>query len=114
MVANKTFRSDLLHRLEGIRIDVPPLRARPADIVPLAEFFAAHAAARDGFPRPLLGGLVKSALCAYDWPGNVRELRNAVERAMYLSQGAPLERRHLRLDAVAVEHPTPVPPKRIR
>jgi len=113
LVANEALRSDLLRRLDGIRIDVPPLRARPADIVPLAECFAAHAAAREGAPRPLLGGHVKRALCAHDWPGNERELRNAVERAVYLSQGALLETRHFRLGDPTVECPTPLPPKPI-
>ncbi len=81
-LAEGRFREDLYYRLNVFPIDVPPLRARPDDIVPLAQAFAAE----------LVGPLVpltvtpqgERALGAYAWPGNVRELRNFVERQSLL------------------------------
>jgi DNA-binding NtrC family response regulator len=68
-----------------LRIEVPPLRARPEDIADLARHFWAHAAARVG-SHALLGADVVAAFARYDWPGNVRELQNAVAA---LAAGAP-------------------------
>jgi DNA-binding NtrC family response regulator len=83
----KTFRSDLYFRLSVIRIDVPPLRQRAADIPSLV----AHLLARLAPGRQL--GLARSesdSLCRYPWPGNVRELKNVLERALIVSQGGEL------------------------
>jgi len=77
------FRADLLDRLAFDVVTLPPLRARPEDIPPLAEHFALgmvrelERALFPGFAPPAL-----AALCGHDWPGNVRELRNAVERSV--------------------------------
>jgi DNA-binding NtrC family response regulator len=78
------FREDLYYRLNVIQIQIPPLRARAEDILPLAEHFLARSAARAG---KSLRGFSESAnklLLAYPWPGNVRELENVVERAVAL------------------------------
>jgi DNA-binding NtrC family response regulator len=77
LVAEGGFRADLYYRLNVVPIDLPPLRERLADIVPLAEHFLAPSGKR-------LSGGAASRLLAYDWPGNVRELRNLVERAAVL------------------------------
>ncbi|HSD88656.1 MAG TPA: sigma 54-interacting transcriptional regulator [Kofleriaceae bacterium] len=78
------FRQDLLFRICGFTIAIPPLRDRPIEIVPLAEHFAKIAAAEHGRPAPGIGPDARAALVSYGWPGNVRELRNAIERALVL------------------------------
>ncbi len=81
-VKEKRFREDLFYRLAVIEVGVPPLRDRPEDILPLAEFFLERAARRAH--REIAGFSEAAArrLVAYAWPGNVRELENAVERAI--------------------------------
>jgi DNA-binding NtrC family response regulator len=71
------FRQDLYFRLNGITLEIPPLRARPGAISTLAAKFLADAA---GGRAPKLGAAALSALSRHDWPGNVRELRLAVHR----------------------------------
>ena len=75
-----SFRADLLHRLGGITIEVPPLRARPEDIPLLVEHFL------DGQQSTLTMEAVR-ALRDHNWPGNVRELRHTLERARVLASG---------------------------
>ncbi|MEQ8275593.1 MAG: sigma 54-interacting transcriptional regulator [Deltaproteobacteria bacterium] len=89
-VKKGTFRKDLYFRLNQITIDVPPLRDRAADIVPLAERFIAEAA-RGRATTPQLTDNAKSKLLGHRWPGNVRELKNAIERAVLLCTGETLE-----------------------
>jgi transcriptional regulator with PAS, ATPase and Fis domain len=82
MVATGLFRSDLFYRLGGVDISVPPLRARQADIVELAEYFLErHRETR----RLELSAPVKDALRNYEWPGNVRELQRVVENILALA-----------------------------
>ena len=71
------FRSDLLYRLEVIRLDVPPLRARREDIALLAGHFWEETTRQIGGRGPLAARTI-AALTAYDWPGNVRELQNVL------------------------------------
>jgi len=78
------FRQDLLFRIGGFTIAVPPLRDRQMEIVPLAEHFARQTATEQGGAAPTLGEDARDALTAYTWPGNVRELKNAIERALVL------------------------------
>ena len=75
--AEGRFRTDLLYRLDVIRLRVPPLRDRPEDVPVLAERFWRAAAARVG-TRATLGDPVLRALAQYAWPGNVRELQNVL------------------------------------
>ncbi|MGN6108115.1 MAG: sigma 54-interacting transcriptional regulator [Kofleriaceae bacterium] len=82
------FRQDLLFRIGGFTIAVPPLRDRPSEIVPLAEFFARAAAAAYGRAAPAISSDARDALVGYGWPGNVRELENAIERALILCDDA--------------------------
>ena len=79
------FRQDLLFRIGGFTIAVPPLRDRPSEIIPLAEHFVRTAAAEQARIPPTLSDDARDALAGYDWPGNVRELRNALERALVLA-----------------------------
>ena len=87
------FRADLLDRLAFDVITVPPLRARREDIPLLAEHFALGLVKE--LRRAYFPGFTDAAierLSGYAWPGNVRELRNVVERAVYQSQGVPVDR----------------------
>jgi two-component system, NtrC family, response regulator AtoC len=78
------FRQDLMYRIAGFTLVVPPLRDRPSEVLPLAEHFARTAAAEQGRPAPAIADDARDALAAYGWPGNVRELKNAIERALVL------------------------------
>jgi DNA-binding NtrC family response regulator len=84
------FREDLYYRLDVVSIELPSLRARRADILPLARHFLDRFAAQYGMPSPRLSADAEAALEARDWPGNVRELRNAMERAVLLATGEVL------------------------
>jgi len=84
-VAEGRFREDLLYRLRVIEIEVPPLRERREDILPLARHFAKKFARRLKLPDLRLDATCLDYLLAYSWPGNVRELENALERAAVLS-----------------------------
>ena len=90
-----TFREDLLFRIGGLRLRVPPLRERPEDLPLLARHFLDEARARQGWPPAELPPDFLRALRAYPWPGNVRELRWAVERAALLAGPAPPGPGHL-------------------
>jgi two-component system nitrogen regulation response regulator NtrX len=85
MVAQKKFREDLYYRLSVVPIRVPPLRERPEDIRPLAEYFLEEFCRRNNFKPKRIEDDVFAALRAYRWPGNVRELRNVMERVAILS-----------------------------
>lgn len=86
-VQRGTFRQDLYFRINGIALSIPPLRERRDEIQPLATAFAASAAASIGRSPPFISAQAMDALLRHDWPGNVRELRNAIERAVVLSEG---------------------------
>jgi DNA-binding NtrC family response regulator len=88
MRADASFREDLYYRLNVIQVDLPPLRSRPEDIVPLAEHILAQLGARQTPPRKMrLSPEAQNLLLAYHWPGNVRELMNVLERGIALCQG---------------------------
>jgi transcriptional regulator with GAF, ATPase, and Fis domain len=93
------FREDLFYRLGVFDIQIPPLRERPSDIVPLAESFLQEISRSLGRPSAGLTRDARNALTGYDWPGNVRELRNALERAAILSEGALIDANHLALQS---------------
>jgi transcriptional regulator with AAA-type ATPase domain len=93
------FREDLFYRLAVFDIQIPPLRERPSDIVPLAESFLQEISRSLGRPSAGLTRDARNALTGYDWPGNVRELRNALERAAILSEGALIDANHLALQS---------------
>jgi len=84
LVKEGKFRGDLLFRLNGIIITLPPLRERLEEIAPLTHFFMRQA----GMPSMKFPPEVQAMLHSYNWPGNVRELKYAIERArMYLDNG---------------------------
>jgi transcriptional regulator with PAS, ATPase and Fis domain len=83
MVEQKTFRADLYYRLNVLRLEIPALRRRKADI-PL---LAAAILAQVGMPAAALDPAALAMLVGYDWPGNVRELKNVLHRAAVLASG---------------------------
>ncbi len=76
------FRRDLFHRLDQVRLDVPPLRTRPEDVAALARYFLEKEA-----PHLRFSPTAMQMLLEHSWPGNVRELRNAVVKAALASEG---------------------------
>jgi two-component system, NtrC family, response regulator AtoC len=89
-VARGEFRSDLYHRLSGVRIHLPALRERVEDIPALLTHFAGQAAHRLGHPVSVTPSAL-AALTQYSWPGNIRELRSVVDRAAALAGDGPLD-----------------------
>jgi DNA-binding NtrC family response regulator len=85
------FREDLFYRLNVVEFNIPPLRERPEDILPLATLFLSEFASGPSRLSPA----VVDCLTRYEWPGNVRELRNAMERAALLSRGEMVLPEHL-------------------
>jgi PAS domain S-box-containing protein len=85
------FREDLYYRLNVYPMEVPPLRERPEDIVPLVWAFVREFGERMGKKIDRIPRNAMEALKRYSWPGNVRELKNIVERAMILSKGSTLK-----------------------
>lgn len=82
VVADGSFRSDLLYRINGFQIELVPLRERPEDIEPLARHLLHQVG---GTTPPELEDTALDALRSYSWPGNVRQLKNTLERAVILS-----------------------------
>jgi len=92
MVGLGTFRQDLFHRLNVLRIVIPPLRDRREDIPALVEHFLEEIPPRIRLSAPVISPDAMAALVAYDWPGNVRELENAVTRLVLEAQGRSIDR----------------------
>jgi transcriptional regulator with PAS, ATPase and Fis domain len=88
-VSEGHFRPDLYHRLNIVRIEIPPLRARPEDIEPLVDFYLDHYAQEYRRPRRDLGQRLRACLREYPWPGNVRELCAYIER-LYAADLPPM------------------------
>lgn len=96
-VSARGFRSDLYFRLAVVRLHIPPLRERRADILPLCHDLLLRIAGGLGrSPRPL-SPAAEQAVLAHDWPGNIRELRNRLERALVLGDEATIQPRDLDL-----------------
>ena len=91
MVAEGTFREDLLYRINTVEVPLPALRDREGDIPPLLEHFAATYAHKYGHARKRFSAGALKRLQECPWPGNVRELRHAVERAVIMSEGPVLD-----------------------
>jgi DNA-binding NtrC family response regulator len=85
------FREDLYFRLNVINIELPGLRARPSDIVPLAEMFIAKYSAQNGMPGKKISEAAKEKMKYHHWQGNIRELENAMHRAVLVSQEQEIE-----------------------
>jgi DNA-binding NtrC family response regulator len=91
MAREGTFREDLYYRLNVYPMTVPPLRARPGDIAPLARFFIDRFAAEENKPVAGLTPQAAQLIERFSWPGNVRQLENTIFRAVVLCDGATLD-----------------------
>ena len=89
MVRARAFRKDLYYRLEVVSLEVPPLRRRREDILPLAHAFVRRNCDTYHCGPCSLSARALDRLLAYAWPGNVRELEHAMERAVVLAEGKP-------------------------
>ncbi len=98
-VAEKRFREDLFYRLNVFPLQVPPLRQRPADIVPIADKLVSVYNRAAGQVISLSES-ARQRLLQHQWPGNVRELDNVIQRAMILKQGNSIE-----ADDIMLENP---------
>ncbi len=74
------FRADLYYRLNVAQINIPPLRQRSEDVLPLFQYFVSAASDKHAIPEPTLTPVTRALLLGHEWPGNVRELQNAAER----------------------------------
>jgi two-component system response regulator AtoC len=90
-VAAGRFREDLYFRLSVFKVEVPPLRERREDVLPLAESLLAELCAELGHRKVVFSAAARERLERYSFPGNVRELRNVIERALVLESGSSLE-----------------------
>ncbi|ATA22192.1 transcriptional regulator of aroF, aroG, tyrA and aromatic amino acid transport [Gibbsiella quercinecans] len=90
LVQRGEFREDLYYRLNVLALNIPPLRERPQDIMPLTELFVARFADEQGVARPKLSNDLNAFLSKYGWPGNVRQLKNAIYRALTQTEGYEL------------------------
>src|SRR5215813_9598019 len=100
-VAEGIFREDLYYRLNVISINLPPLRERKEDILPLAQHFIRKYAAENGREiSPQISPEVLSLLEAYRWSGNVRELENVIERAVIITRHNAITKEDLREEVV--------------
>jgi transcriptional regulator with PAS, ATPase and Fis domain len=97
MVKEGTFREDLYYRLKVVPVDVPPLRERKEDILPLARLFMERFAKQFKKPFRAISPAAERVLHDYPWPGNIRELRNLFERTVLLENATMLDPHHLKL-----------------
>jgi DNA-binding NtrC family response regulator len=95
MIEDGEFREDLYYRLNVFPINLPPLRDRPEDCVPLVAHFISKFARQMGLPPAGTTAEAMAKIREYSWPGNVRELENIIERAMILARGAEIGTAHL-------------------
>ena len=97
MVQEGGFREDLYYRLKVVPIDVPPLRQRREDVLPLARLFMERFSRQFKKPFREISPAAQRVLTEYPWPGNIRELRNLFERTVLLENSVMLEPPHLKI-----------------
>jgi len=90
-VRDKQFRQDLYYRLSVVTVDLPPLRERPEDVIPLAKFFLDNFTKQANRKSLELSVETRRRMQAHGWPGNVREMRNLMERVAFLAAGPQVE-----------------------
>lgn len=103
------FREDLYYRLNVVPVELPPLRARREDILPLARHFLTRFASEYGIAGAGLSPSAERALVTRDWPGNVRELRNTMERALLLARTPRLDGDDVSPEAPRAVHEGAIP-----
>ena len=94
LVAEGKFRKDLFFRLNVIRIEVPPLRERKEEIIPLAQVFLQSLCVKYNLQK-VLSSDCKESLLRYDWPGNIRELQNLIENMAVSARGCVIDQSDL-------------------
>lgn len=104
-IAQRLFREDLYYRLSAFKLTLPPLRERPADILPLAQQFVQQQT-QDSRAMAITEP-AKQALIAHNWPGNVRELQNVMIRAVILSDQTSIDSQHLIFDDIEIDYQAP-------
>jgi DNA-binding NtrC family response regulator len=97
LVEEGGFREDLYYRIKVFSLEIPPLRERTEDILPLARHFVTKYARSMGKPEKSFSPEAEALLESYRWPGNVRELENAIERAMVIGRDPEIRPRDLPL-----------------
>ncbi len=90
-VARGTFREDLLYRLDVISLELPALRERPSDLMPIAQNLLRQIGQRSTPAITEISERARQAMTRYSWPGNIRELRNMIERATILASGTEID-----------------------
>ena len=95
------FRRDLYYRLSGGVLKLPPLRERPADIIPLAQQFLLALATRAGRAVPQITEAARSRLLSHNWPGNIRELQNLIQLAFLTRTDGVIDAADLRVLALS-------------
>ena len=110
MIKHEKFREDLYYRLNVVTIDLPPLKDRGEDILPLAEHFLKKFAGENNKSTKNFSPEVVEFMLNYSWPGNVRELENMVERGVILSKNKTINLAEVPQDII---HPTPAEGKTI-
>ncbi len=109
MVADGSFREDLLYRINTIHLEIPPLRQRPADIMPLAYKFVADFCMKYAKAPMTISAGAQSALLSHPWYGNIRELQHAVEKAVIIAEGTQLLADHFSLNNRTTRPPSAAP-----
>jgi transcriptional regulator of aroF, aroG, tyrA and aromatic amino acid transport len=104
LVSIGEFREDLYYRLNVFGLNIPPLRERRSDILPLSEFFILLAGQKIGRTNLKLTDECRDFIEQYPWPGNVRQLENVLTRSTSLLEGNEIEIEHLQLPAYTREH----------
>jgi transcriptional regulator with GAF, ATPase, and Fis domain len=110
LVRDKLFREDLYYRLMVVPINVPPLRSRREDVLPLASYFLKKFTTKYN-KRISISREVMEFLEGYPWPGNVRELENTIERTVVLAGSEALTAKDIPILNSMVETPEPAPPQ---
>jgi DNA-binding NtrC family response regulator len=109
LVANGQFRDDLYYRLKVVSLKVPPLRERGDDILLLADAILARTMEKLGKSELSFADQTRDDLRKYSWPGNVRELENAIQRAVILTDGDPIETHLLAIEIPREPDTAPAP-----
>ena len=107
MVKEGTFRSDLYYRLNVVSMEVPPLRQRKEDILPLANYFLTNQSVFYSEPSKSLSADAARLMLNYSWPGNVRELANAIERSYVLTVGDTIPAAALPFEVLITDENSP-------
>lgn len=101
MVNDGEFRQDLLYRINTIHIDLPALRNRREDIVPMAEIFLSKYADKYGRGELRFTGKATELLYKHSWPGNIRELQHTIEKAVIMADNRDIDAEQLNLQPTA-------------